>query len=284
LTLRENVMVALDKDAFAGSVPETYERYTVPLIFVPFADDLAHRVARHKPEKVLETAAGTGIVTRHLGKLLPPSTTIVATDLNPAMLEQAKRQNSYPNVQWQQADACALPFADESFDVVVCQFGAMFFPDKAKAFAEAHRVLKPGGHFLFNVWGDIANNDFAEVATAALADMFPNDPPRFLARIPHAYCDAATIARDLNAGGFAGLPEHYTVKASSRAASAQDAATAFCQGTPLRGEIDARDGAHLQQVTDTVAAALGRRFGNGPIEGRMQAHVFECKREAKPSV
>jgi SAM-dependent methyltransferase len=263
---------------FAGSIPRLYEDYFVPLIFAPYATDLAGRVAIRKPTRVLEMAAGTGVVTRALASQLPAATEIVATDLNPGMLETAKQVGTLRPVQWQQADAMQLPFADSEFDVVVCQFGVMFFPDKGHAFAEARRVLRPGGAFVFNAWDRIEDNEFADVVTRALATVFPADPPRFMARTPHGYHDRAKIERDLRAGGFKKAPQIETVAARSRAPSPRHPAIAYCQGSPLRSEIEARDAARLGEATDVAAAAIERRFGAGPVDAKIQAHVVVVER------
>ena len=164
---------------FTGSIPAMYEKYMVPLIFEHYAADLARRLASQSPSRVLEIAAGTGVVTRQLATTLPQDVAIVATDLNRPMLELAERIGTSRPVQWQHADAMQLPFPDRSFDAVVCQFGAMFFPDKARAFAEARRVLRTGGVLLFNVWDRIEENEFADAVTATLAEVFPEDPPAF---------------------------------------------------------------------------------------------------------
>src|SRR6185369_4882763 len=195
-------MVATDK-VFVGSIPEIYDRFLVPLIFEPPAVDLAGRVAALAPRDVLETAAGTGVLTRALAAQLAPSTRIVASDLNQPMLDQAARRQQGGIVEWKQADALALPFGDRSFDVVACQFGAMFFPDKVQGYKEALRVLRPAGRFLFNVWDRIADNEFADLVTEALAEVFPDDPPRFMARTPHGHHDVERIRHDLTAAGFA---------------------------------------------------------------------------------
>jgi SAM-dependent methyltransferase len=166
-----------------------------------------------------------------------------------------------------------LPFEDGAFDAVVCQFGVMFFPDKPKAFSEARRVLRSNGVFLFNVWDRIEENEFADVVTMALESVFPNDPPRFLARTPHGYCDRPTIERDLACAGFTGLPRIDTIAARSRAESARVPAIAYCQGTPLRSEIVTRDASRLGEATDISAQAIARRFGPTLVDGKIQAHV-----------
>jgi len=263
---------------FAGSIPGLYEEYLVPLIFAPYADDLAPRVASRAPARVLEIAAGTGVVTRALAAQLPESAAIVATDLNPGMLETAAKVGTKRPVQWRQADAMQLPFADAEFDAVVCQFGVMFFPDRPAAFAEARRVLRPGGAFLFNAWDRIEENELADVVTATLATAFPADPPRFMARTPHGYHDTAAIARDIAGGGFASAPAIETLAKRSRAPTARHAAIAYCQGTPLRNEIEARDAARLGEATELCAEAIARRFGRGPIDAKIQAHVVVVAR------
>jgi SAM-dependent methyltransferase len=269
--------VAAD-NVFAGSVPELYETHLVPLIFRPYAEDLKKRVSSLNASRVLEIAAGTGVVTRALATLPNEGISIVATDLNQAMLDRAATVGTARPVTWQQADAMALPFPEGAFDVVVCQFGAMFFPDKARAFAEARRVLEPGGHFVFNVWDRISENEFADVITTALEGVFPADPPRFLARTPHGYHDLSVIARDLAGGGFAKPPQMATVAARSRAPSPTVPAIAYCQGTPLRNEIEARDASRLAGATEVAAAAIARRFGPHAVDGKIQAHVVVVER------
>ena len=272
-------MTTLKTDtAFAGSIPQLYERYLVPLIFEAYAADLATRIAARSPAKVLEIAAGTGVVTRRLAATLPPDISIVATDLNRAMLDQAAAIGTARPVEWKQADAMQLPFDDASFDTVVCQFGAMFFPDKAKAFAEARRVLRAGGTLVFNVWDRIEDNEFADETTRALATMFANDPPRFLARTPHGYHDANAIARDVAGGGFTATPRIDVRTERSRAPSARVPAIAYCEGTPLRGEIEARDASRLAAATDAAAAAIAKRFGAGAVDGKIQALVVTVPR------
>lgn len=260
--------------AFAGSIPRLYDTLLVPLIFEPYAVDMAERAAACAPKALLEVAAGTGAVTRVLAKALPRTTEIVATDLNAPMLERAAAVGAPRPITRQQADAQQLPFDDDRFDVVVCQFGAMFFPDKARAFAEARRVLRPGGTFLFNVWDRIEDNAFAHVVTQTLARLFPHNPPMFLARTPHGHHDRAAMEADLRRGGFMAPISSDTVIAHSRAETARVPAVAYCQGTPLRGELEALGPTALAEATDACTEALAAHFGRGPVEGKIQAIVF----------
>jgi ubiquinone/menaquinone biosynthesis C-methylase UbiE len=270
-------MVATDK-VFAGSIPEIYDRYLVPLIFEPYALDLAKRVAATDPHDVLETAGGTGVLTRALASALPAHARIVATDLNQPMLDRAKAQQARDGrIEWKQADALDLPFEDQSFDIVACQFGAMFFPDKVQGYRQARRVLRPGGRFLFAVWDRISENEFADTITEALAAMFPDDPPLFLARTPHGYHDADRIRADLHAAGFSDISIK-AVEHRSKASSPRDPAIGYCQGTPLRNEIEARDASRLQAATEHAAEALAKRFGPGEIDGRIRALVITAAR------
>jgi len=272
-------MQSADTDKiFSGSVPRLYETYLVPLIFEPYAPDLARRIAARPVTRVLEIAAGTGVVTRALASALAQDVRIVATDLNQPMLDQARAIGTSRTVEWRQADAQQLPFPDATFDAVVCQFGVMFFPEKPKAFAEARRVLRPGGVFAFNVWDRIEENEFADTVTTALAALFPHDPPRFLARTPHGYYDHSTIERDLASGGFGASPQIATVAERSRATSSRIPALAYCQGTPLRNEIEARNVSLLAKATEVAEDAVAQRFGREHVDGKIQAHVFTVER------
>ena len=266
-------MLESDK-VFAGSVPENYDRYMVPLIFARYAADLAQRAASFAPAAVLEIAAGTGVVTRALAPKLATSANYIVTDLNQPMLDYAaSRQGPDTRIQWRQADALALPFEDAGFDLLCCQFGAMFFPDRSSAYREAKRVLKPGRHFLFNLWDRIEENVFADDVTNALAKILPNDPPRFLARTPHGYHDTALIRRELEDAGFSRVAIE-TRAERSRAPSPRVPAVAYCQGTPLRSEIEARGAGKLESATDYVTSVIADKHGRGEVVARIQAHVI----------
>ncbi|NNE67323.1 MAG: class I SAM-dependent methyltransferase [Pyrinomonadaceae bacterium] len=262
---------------FAESVPEFYETYLVPLIFDYYAKDMARRVSSEPVGRVLEIAAGTGAVTRAIVDATEPGVSIVATDLNQAMLDFASSGRPLENVTWQKADALSLPFEAASFDAVVCQFSAMFFPDRPQAYSEALRMLKPGGRFIFSVWDRIEENHFAETVTESLKGLFPNDPPRFLERTPHGYFDLEEVVSDLKIGGFIAIPDIETIESRSKADKPSIPAIAYCQGTPLRNEIENRNGSILGHATDVATAALANRFGEGAVDGKIQGHVLSVR-------
>lgn len=266
-------MLESDK-VFSGSIPENYDRHMVPLIFEAYATDLAEQAAALSPAAVLEVAAGTGVVTRALAPKLASDASYVITDLNQPMLDfAASRQPSDNRITWRRADALALPFENAAFDLVCCQFGAMFFPSRPLAYREAKRVLKPGGRFLFSVWDRIEDNIFADDVTNALAELFPDDPPRFLARTPHGYHDIALIRDELEGAGFSSVTIE-TRAEQSRASSPRVPAVAYCQGTVLRDEIEARQAGKLEAATDHAASAIAKRHGNGEVAAKIQAHVI----------
>lgn len=263
-------MTATDT-VFAGSIPATYDRYMVPLIFAPYAELVADRAKALAPARILETAAGTGVVTEALHRALPEAE-IVATDLNPPMLEQAAQRVHASTVRFQQADALNLPFEDHSFDLVVCQFGVMFFPDKVKGNSEARRVLRDGGRYILVIWDKVDRNLATKVAGAAVAELFPVDAAAFYERIPFRYYEQEWIERDLRAAGFTEI--HFeTIELRSRAASARDAAIALTQGTPMRSEIEARDPATLQFATDAAEKALRQFESPTGFDAPMSAHI-----------
>lgn len=256
---------------FAGGIPQAYDRYMGPLIFRPYAEDMARRLAGFTGD-LLEVAAGTGIVTRALDRALPSSARITATDISQPMLDYAAARLGSPRVSWRTADGQALPFADESFDAVVCQFGVMFFPDRRLGYREALRVLRPGGRYVFSTWDHIEANEATAVVQAVVEAHFPDDPPDFMVRLPHGYHDPQRIREDAAAAGFAKI-QLETTTLRARAPSARDITTAICQGTPLRNEIEARDPKALPAVTEAARQALTRRFGSGAIDTQMRAHV-----------
>jgi ubiquinone/menaquinone biosynthesis C-methylase UbiE len=265
---------------FSGSIPDIYDDYLVPLIFEQYAEDLAHRTAAIQPNDVLEIAAGSGVVTRAVAPILGEEARYVVTDLNLPMLDRARgKQSQDPRIRWRPADALDLPFPDESFDLVLCQFGVMFFPDRVRAYQEAHRVLRPGGSILFNMWDRIEKNEFAEVVTNSLAGVFPDDPPRFLTRTPHGHHDPTVYFEELSEADFGPVTVD-TVTAISWAGDPSEPAVAYCQGTPLRNEIEERDGHSLDEATSIASEAVRERFGDGPVEGKIQGFVVHALRSS----
>lgn len=255
-----------DDVAFTGSVPELYDRLLVPMVFAEPAASLARQVASLAPAQVVETAAGTGVLTDALLRACP-DTQVLATDLNQPMLDRATaRLGDDGRVRFQQADALDLPVADASCDVVACQFGVMFFPDRVRGHQEAHRVLRPGGSLVVAVWDSLATNDFARVVTQALQALAGDDSLDFFARLPHGYHEVARIEDDLVRAGFATVSIERVAGTST--AAADDVALAYCQGTPLRAAIEAHPAVSLTEATRVVGGALRREFGDGVLNGR----------------
>jgi SAM-dependent methyltransferase len=265
----------MDTDArWLDSMPGIYDDRLGPALFAPFAEDMARRVAGLAPGHVLETAAGTGVLTRAV-RAAVPGAEIVATDLNGAMVDWAAART--PGVRWQQADAQALPLPDAAVDVVVCQFGVMFFPDRPAAFAEAARVLVPGGTLVFSVWDTIEHCAFAAALVDALAAVLPERTPDFVARVPHGYADPGRITADLAAAGLA--PQQVdTVRLTGSAPSARALAEGFCLGTPLRFAL--ADRGPLPQLTGVVAEEMTARLGEGPVTGPLTALVVTARSAA----
>jgi len=263
-------MTATDT-VFAGSIPGLYDRYLAPLLFEPYADEVARRALDLMPGHVLETAAGTGIVTAALARTLTEAH-IIATDLNPAMLDVAAERVHSDRVTFEAADAQDLRFADGSFDLVVCQFGIMFYPDKVKGNAEAHRVLRHNGKYVLVIWDRLDRNPASQIVHDAVAALYPEDPPSFFARTPFGYADPAAIERDLLAAGFSDV-ELETVELKSRAISARDAATGLVTGSPLRTEIEERGPEELPAAVDAAAAALKAIEKDGRLDSALSAHL-----------
>lgn len=270
-------MVSVGDQEFAGSIPDVYDEYLVPLIFEQYAADLAERVRAEGPSAILEAAAGSGVASRAIAKVLDEDAVFVVSDLNPPMLDRARLSQPNPDrILWRQADCLDLPFATHEFDMVVCQFGAMFFPDRVKAYKEVRRVLNDGGVFVFTMWDRIEENDFAFEVTSALSSLFPEDPPRFLARTPHGHYRQDVYREELAAAGF-DVVTLETVEAVSVASDPSVPAVAYCQGTPLRNEIEALDPDGLEGAIQRAAAGVEARFGTGEISGRIKGFVITAR-------
>lgn len=266
---------------FASRVAEGYDRLMVPMLFEAYAAEVPPRLPRLASGHVLETAAGTGVVTAAMAAALPAAVAITATDLNPPMLDRAALRLPPGRVTLRQADAQALPFEDAAFDALVCQFGMMFMPDRPRALAEARRVLKPGGRLLFSVWSALERNPIPAIVQDAVAASYPDDPPLFMARTPHGHDDIPGLTGALGAAGFAEVTAE-RVELPCRSPSSRLAATAICQGTPLRAEIEKRGVPGLDAVTEIAAQAVARRLAGGamnvPVGAPMEAIFFSATR------
>lgn len=258
----------VDDYVFKHSTPDLYDQFMVPLLFEPYARVVARRVAQLQPRSILETAAGTGVVTEMLAEKLPGAR-IVATDINPALVPFAAAKFTGGNVSVQQANAQELPFEDASFEAVVCQFGVMFFPDKVRANREARRVLTPNGNYLLVTFDRLAHNPVPAAADQAIERLFPDDPPRYMERGPFSYSDPEAIEADLRAGGFTQVKVD-TVLLKTRV-SARGAAVGMVLGSPFRAEIERRDPGGLERAVDAVTEALVPLEGT---EAEMAAHVI----------
>jgi SAM-dependent methyltransferase len=260
---------------FTGNVPERYDRYMVPLLFEPYAVDLVARLPQRDGLRVLELAAGTGAVTRVLRETLPADASLVATDLNDAMIAYARTAVTSPGIEWRAADAQELPFEDSSFDVVVCQFGFMFLPDKVQGFREARRVLAEGGVLLANVWHMREENPVAHVVQQLLDERFPDDPPRFL-DTPYGYGDHDRLHGDLAAAGWENV-ELDVVKITGRSPAAADVALGYVTGTPLSFELGDR-GADPESFGDELTRRLAMAGGESPYSSELAATVISARR------
>ncbi len=248
-----------DPTRFVGSIPEHYDQGMGPVIFAGPAEVAARLAASHRPSRVLETAAGTGIVTRRVRDMLPAEAAIVATDLNAAMLEISRGKfRAGENVTFHAADATALPFADGEFDVVLCQFGVMFFPDKDKAYREARRVLAPGGHYVFSVWDTLDHNLFGRVVVDVLRSASDIDPPPFMS-VPFGYAAIDPIKASLLAAGFDGLRVEL-VRMRGAIDDFDRFASGLVFGSPIVDQIRSR-GFEPDDLRRAVARSLRDEFG-----------------------
>ena len=263
-------MVSVDV-RFSGSVPANYERYMVPLLFRPYAERLAGLAQAFGATDILETAAGTGVVTAALAEALPDAR-ITATDLNQAMLDVAATRIASSNVLFRQADALDLPFNDDSFDLMVCQFGVMFFPDKVQGNREARRVLRDGGRYLIAIWDRIERQGLSNLAFESTSQLFPDNPPMFMKRGPFSYYDTARIVKDLRDAGFDDI-ELETVELVSRSPSAEDAARGLVYGSPMGVELADYGAGALDSVFDLLSQSARQYEGPRGFRAPMVAHI-----------
>lgn len=259
----------------AGAMRAIRDRYLAPSLLSPFADDMARRLSRLSIGPLLETSADTGILTQAIGSATSAGLIIIATDPSMEAIEHASPKPGMGRIRWQQADPRALPFKDGTFGIVTCQFAVATQPDRLQTFREARRVMKQGGRFVFNVLAHIRHNPVAGCVQDIMDDLFPGDPPRFVGDVLYGYADNEAIDDDLTEAGFTDAI-YTTIDLPYAAASAHDVVVGYCLGTPLRSEIEMRAPRETERVTQAATAALQRRFGAGPIEATMRAHVVSA--------
>jgi ubiquinone/menaquinone biosynthesis C-methylase UbiE len=258
--------------SFSGSIPANYEKYLGPFLFEPYAVHVASLLQDKKYPSILEIACGTGRVTAHLAKEVKHDS-LTATDLNADMIEVAKKIVPDKNINWQQADAMQLPFADNTFDLVVCQFGIMFFPDKLKGLQEAYRVLKPGGKLLFSTWDKLENNPAIQAGRKVIESYFGENPPGFY-NIPfmmHHEEELQTLMKD---AGFKNCTTTL-VKKEGISASAADLSKGMVMGSPISLSIIEKDPALVEKIEAHVEKKLAEKFGNKPLKSSLAVWVCE---------
>jgi ubiquinone/menaquinone biosynthesis C-methylase UbiE len=267
-----------DAAKFVGDIPKHYDQAMGPIIFVDYATAMAERVVAFGPARVLETAAGTGIVTRQLRDLLPAGTRLTATDLNPPMLDVARAKfQPGEEVEFRPADAMALPFADATFDAVVCQFGVMFYPDKEQAYGEAYRVLASGGHYLFSIWDSHRHNPFGRIAHEVVEGFFPIDPPQFM-RVPFSYQFDA-IKESVIEAGFVDI-NAAVIRLEKKIPNIASFARGLVYGSPIIDQVRERGAIDPEQIVDALVQEFAREFGTNPGQMPLQAIMFSVKKPA----
>lgn len=262
--------------AFSGNIPRYYDAHLGPMFFEPYAMDMANRIGKLAPKKILELASGTGRLTKLLPAVAAKDASIIASDINPAMVNYAQQVHRDERIMWLEIDAVSLPFTDHFFDCVVVQFGVMFYSDRARAFREAWRVLKPGGTFLFNCWDEVAHNPMPSITNETLQHFFPTDTPAFY-QVPFSYYDKSTITANLKEAGFTDIAIEL-VKLTGFSMSAADAAKGLIQGTPTITAIEERDASKTPLIMDMLERKIADRFGKEGIQVPLQAYVVSCKK------
>lgn len=266
---------------FDGSIPELYDSCLGPVLFRFAAVDLAKRLAQElkSGSNVLEIASGTGIATEQLWRILPPDVRITASDLNQAMLDLARdKRGRMTGVDYLQADVSELPFDNEQFDAVACQFGIMFFPDKPRAVSEMARVLKPGGTLIFNVWDSLSENPAVKLTHDTISSFVSGAPPTFL-ETPFGYHHCRTI-KDLLLGANLADVQISVVPEVVQGADPYSLARGLVCGNPGVVEIRERASKEPEEIVQFVGDVLTEAFGANPSRIPFQEIVFSAKKKA----
>jgi ubiquinone/menaquinone biosynthesis C-methylase UbiE len=263
--------------AFAGSVPANYDQYLGPVLFEPYAIDLVSRINKASYKNVLELACGTGRVTKHLVSSLPAQGSLIATDLNKDMLNVAKNIIPGTHVKWMVVDAQELPFDENTFDHIICQFGVMFFPDKKKGFDEAYRVLQTNGRFLFNVWDSLEMNPRSAIIKQIMQEIMGDEAPDFLSKGPYSYYDKDIIEASLESAGFKNIKLE-VVQKTAYYAFAEDLIKGFVDGSPLSAYLVQQSPSLQQKIKDRLKQVIVAEFGETRIISPMQAIVCSASK------
>lgn len=256
--------------AFAGAIPDKYDQYLGPLLFEPYALDMVSGMKKEGVSSVLELACGTGRVTQYLPKHFGPGVSITATDLNPDMIAVATRKIK-DDIKWRPADMQELPFAADSFDLALCQYGLMFVPDKAKAIREVARVLKKGSVFHFNTWDKIENNGIPRISRQIVTEFFNGTPPNFYF-VPFSMFDPEAIKKLMLENGFSKV-EISLIKKEGISNTALEAATGMIEGNPVAKEIRDKDPNAVPDVIEKVRKEIAIQYGDNPVRCPLQAWV-----------
>jgi ubiquinone/menaquinone biosynthesis C-methylase UbiE len=273
--VRVDVAEAARDAAYVGSIPTNYHEGIGPFLFEPYALHTAERIRQLAPRRVLETACGTGIVTRQLRAALPNDALLIASDLNEPMIAVAKETlQASANVEWIKADMTQLSFVDGHFDALVCQFGLMFVPDKLAALREARRVLERNGTLLLTTWAPLARNPVVQLAQATMDELMPNDPPRYYERAPFGYGDPDVLASWLREAGFSEVRVE-VVQKEAHSPSARAVAVGLIEGYPIADEIRTRSPELLSTAVDEVERAIRSTYGE-PVRTHISALVAEA--------
>ena len=251
-----------------------YDEFLGPMFFEPYAIEVAKRIDPSSVSLALEIAAGTGRVTRHIRKRISASAKLIASDIDENMLAVAKEKLGNPEIDWQNIDAQQLPFSDNSIDLVVCCFGYMFVPDKPKAFAEAYRVLRPGGMFLFTTWDKLENNAASYTSRSAAVKYFEGPLPESY-NLATSMNDEAIIRPLLEDAGFPKISIE-KVQKHSVCTTAKEAATGLVQSGSIFQEIKKRNPAWIDEILITVEKELSEKFGVAPMIAPISAVISQA--------
>ena len=252
------------------SPSEIYEQYMVPAIFAGWSETLLELVAPQPGERVLDLACGTGVVARMAAPMVQPGGQVSGLDFNGAQIATARTMD--PSIDWREGDAGALSFADQEFDLVVCQQGFQFFPDRAGAAREVYRVLKPGGRVAIAVWSSMEKNPGYLALAHALGRTMGSSAAGLLDDL-FALADAGEISRSFADGGF---PDASLISPSRNAifASAEEFTRALAVGSIMRRTDTKFSEETLELLAADVTAELAPYLRENGLAFPMEAHLL----------